>query len=444
MAPAFDTTIKQLGAPQFDSPLSLNEISGDCIGDFISDQSRIRYQVDIPAGAPLDNETFFEKAGPRKNIFFKPRTTRAAIVTCGGLCPGLNNVIRSIVLEFYHNYHLREVLGIRYGFKGLTFKGPPPTVLHHEDVEDIHRDGGTILSSSRGNQDPVEMVDFLVNQEISILICVGGDGTQRGAHAIAEEISRRNLPIAVVGVPKTIDNDIQFVRQTFGYYSAIESARNVLDGAHCEAKGAPNGIGLVQLMGRDSGFIAAGATIASQEVNFALVPEVPFTLDGPKGFLAALYRRIVERHHAVVVVAEGAGQELLPKNTQVDASGNRKKADIGLYLRDRIQNYFAEKGTEVNLKYIDPSYIIRSIPANSQDAQLCDVYARHAVHAAMAGKTDLIIGDWHSCFVHVPIPVAVSSRKKINPESDLWSAVISATGQPRLWGDTTPASCKAP
>ncbi|NCD23352.1 MAG: ATP-dependent 6-phosphofructokinase, partial [Spartobacteria bacterium] len=240
-------------------------------------------------------------------------------------------------------------------------------------------------------------------------------------------------PIAVVGVPKTIDNDIQYVRQTFGYFSAIESARAILDGAHCESKGAPNGIGLVKLMGRDSGFIAAGAAVASQEVNFVLVPEVPLRLDGPKGFLAALHRRMVERHHAVVVVAEGAGQDLLEQEDGRDKSGNRKKADVGIFLRDRIAAYFKEKGTEVNLKYIDPSYVIRSVPANSQDARLCDAYARHAVHAAMAGKTDLIVGDWNGVYVHVPIPLAVASRKKIDVESDLWHAVISATGQPQIW-----------
>ena len=433
MASVVDTAIQNLGPCLHESPLALNTVRGDRIGDFISDKARVRHQMEILPGAPVDGETFFEKAGPRQKIFFDPRKTRAAIVTCGGLCPGLNNVIRSAFLELHHNYGAREVLGIRHGFQGLTFKAEPPLVLTPEGVDHIHRDGGTILSSSRGQQEIGEMVDFLVQRGIDILLCVGGDGTQKGSHAIAEEIARRRLPISVVGVPKTIDNDIQFVRQTFGYYTAIESARAILDGAHNESKGAPNGIGLVKLMGRDSGFIAAGAAVASQEVNFVLVPEVPLRLDGPKGFLAALHRRMVERHHAVIVVAEGAGQDLLGQENGTDKSGNRKKADIGVFLRDRISAYFKEKGTEANLKYIDPSYIIRSVPANSQDARLCDGYARNAVHAAMAGKTDLIIGDWYSVFVHVPIPAAVAGRKKVDPESDLWHAVISATGQPQVW-----------
>jgi len=433
MAPVLDTTIQQLGPCLVDSPLALNTVEGDCIGNFVSDQTRIRYQVEWDEGEAQDQETGFEKAGPREKIFFDPAKTRAAIVTCGGLCPGLNNVIRSVFLELFYNYGVREILGVQNGFRGLTFKGPSPLLLTLDDVEDIHRDGGTILSSSRGQQETGEMVDFLVHHEIDILICIGGDGTQRGSHEIAQEVARRKLPISIVGVPKTIDNDIQFVRQTFGFYTAIETARAILDGAHCESKGAPNGIGLVKLMGRDSGFIAAGAAVASQEVNFVLVPEIPIVLDGPKGFLATLHQRMVDRHHAVIVIAEGAGQDLLAAAEDTDSSGNRKKADIGKFLKKQIKTYFKEQDTEINLKYIDPSYIIRSVPANSQDARLCDSYARQAVHAAMAGKTDLIIGDWYSVYVHVPIAAAVASCKQIDPEGDLWSAVISATGQPHIW-----------
>ena len=430
MTPTLNTRIPNLGPCNYPSPLRLNTTTGDTIGNFVSDEARVRHQVVLGPGEAPNSTVFFEKAGPRQKIFFNPPKTRAAIVTCGGLCPGLNNVIRSAFLELHHNYGIQEVLGIRHGYQGLTLSAPPPLTLTTEMVEDIHREGGTILSSSRGRQEPAEMVEYLVRRNIDILLCV--DGTQKGTHALAEEIARRKLPIAVVGVPKTIDNDIQFVRQTFGFYTAIESARVILDGAHCESKGAPNGIGLVKLMGRDSGFIAAGAAVASQEVNFVLVPEIPLRLHGPKGFLGALHKRMATRHHAVIVVAEGAGQDLLEPESGRDLSGNRKKADIGQYLREQIPAYFQEAGLKVNLKYIDPSYIIRSIPANSQDARLCDSFARNAVHAAMAGKTDLIIGDWYSVFVHVPIPAAVASRKKINPEGELWQAVMAATGHPAV------------
>ena len=431
---ALDTKITNLGECTVDSPLRLNSTVGDGIANFTTDSERVRHQVVLAEGEE-DDGIWFEKAGPRAKLHFDPRRTRAAIVSCGGLCPGLNNVIRSVFLELYHNYGVHEVLGIRYGFQGLTFKGTPPVMLTPKMVENIHREGGSLLASSRGKQDTGEMVDYLEQRGINILICVGGDGTQHGTHEIAQEALRRGLDIAVVGVPKTIDNDIQFVRQTFGYYSAIEQARAILDGAHCEAKGAPNGIGLVKLMGRDSGFIAAGATVACQEVNFALVPEIPLKLDGPRGFLATLRTRMMDRKHALVVVAEGAGQDLIAGEGGggVDKSGNKLHADIGTWLRDRIKAYFKEKGQEINLKYIDPSYIIRSVPANSQDARLCDGFARNAVHAAMAGKTDLIIGDWYSVFVHVPIVAAISSRKKVDPEGDLWRSVLATTGQPVKW-----------
>ncbi len=430
-----ETVVSHLGECQFRSPLTLNTKHGDGIGNFTPEGTRVRYQVELDPTQPVSDATF-ERAGARELLFFDPRETRAAIVTCGGLCPGLNNVIRSAFYELYHNYRVKEVLGIRYGFQGLTFNTPhQPIQLTSEIVEDIHKEGGTILGSSRGQQNVAEMVDFLVDRKIDLLLCLGGDGTQHGTHEIAQEVLKRGLPIAVVGVPKTIDNDIRFVSQTFGYFTAIEVARVVLDCAHNEAKGAPNGIGLVKLMGRDSGFISVGATLASQEVNFTLIPEVPIKLEGERGFLNILRRRILERHHAVVVVAEGAGQDLMTtEDLGVDASGNKRYQDIGIFLKNEIGCYFREHKIDINLKYIEPSYIIRSVAANSLDAQLCDYFARAAVHAGMAGKTDLLIGFWHGCFIHVPIPLAVAHRRKVDPESELWNSVIATTGQPRVWG----------
>jgi 6-phosphofructokinase 1 len=277
-------------------------------------------------------------------------------------------------------------------------------------------------------------VDYLAAEKIDVLLCVGGDGTQRGAHAIAEEVQRRGLPIAVVGIPKTIDNDILYVKQTFGFTTAIDEARDVLNGAHAEAKGALNGIGLVKVMGRDSGFIATGATLASQEVNFTIIPEVPLKLDGKKGFLNVLRERMLKSGHAVIVVAEGAGQGLIPGEAKSsDASGNKALEDIGLFLKAKIKEYFASQDLPVSVKYIDPSYIIRSVPANSEDSLLCDQYARHAVHAAMAGKTDMLVGYWNGQYIHVPLSMAIKGTQHVHPESDLWNAVISSTGQPPVW-----------
>ena len=241
------------------------------------------------------------------------------------------------------------------------------------------------------------------------------------------------MTIAVAGIPKTIDNDIQYIRRTFGFTTAVDKAREVLTCAHTEAKGYPNGIGLVKLMGRDSGFIAAAAALASQDANFVLIPEIPLTLAGDNGFLAALQRRILDRKHALIAVAEGAGQNLFSGEKIKDASGNLLHQDIGLFLKDVISRHFKEQQIPLNLKYIDPSYIIRSVPANSEDAVLCDQFARNAVHAAMAGKTDFIVGFWNS-FTLLPILMATAKRQQVQPNGFLWRSVISATGQPARWG----------
>jgi 6-phosphofructokinase 1 len=432
-----DVAISTLGPTRHDSPMSLSTQYGDGVVNFVDDRARSRYRVEIyPEWSGEDDEVMFEIAGPRQKLFFEPDSTRAAIVTCGGLCPGLNNVIRSTVLQLHYGYGVKDVLGIRYGYGGLApNSGADPIDLTPARVEHIHRQGGTMLGSSRGSVEKDVMIDFLTDRGIDILFTIGGDGTQTGAHELAVELARRKLPISIVGVPKTIDNDIMYVQRTFGFSTAIERARAVIDCAHVESRGAPNCIALVKLMGRHAGYITAAATVASQDVNFALVPEVPFELRGENGFLPLLVKRIGQRRHAVVVVAEGAGQDLVAgQHDGHDASGNVKLKDIGLCLRQHITDYFSQQGVPMNLKYFDPSYSIRSVPADGDDSVLCDRLARNAVHAAMAGKTDVLIGYWHNVFVHVPIGTAVREKKRMNPEGDLWRAVLSTTGQPVRFG----------
>lgn len=432
---AQDLVVPHLGLRTILSPLDLSKVPDDGLGDFVPDATRVLHQIECGSGEAIDPTLSFEKAGPREHLFFDPRKTKAAIVTCGGLSPGLNNVIRSAFLELHHNYGVPEVLGIRFGYQGLNpAKGQKPLRLTSDTVEDIHRMGGTILGSCRGPEEPGVIVDFLKQEGINILFCVGGDGTQRGAHAIAAEVQRRALPIAIVGIPKTIDNDLPFVWRSFGFGTALDKAREVIDCAHVEAKSAKNGVGLVKLMGREAGFIAATATLASQEVNFTLIPEVPFPLEGEDGLLYALKRRLAAREHAVIVVAEGAGQDLIAKGRdERDASGNLKLNDIGLFLKEKITAYFAAEKIPMSLKYIDPSYVIRSVPANTDDSLLCDAMARYAVHAAMAGKTDVLIGLWHNEFLHVPIAAVNASQKRLSPEGGTWLSVLATTGQPR-WG----------
>ena len=405
-----------LGEPRFASRAGRHAVCDDV---------RIPEHIELGADAGFQ----FEVAGPRAKLFFDAKNTRAGIVTCGGLCPGLNNVIRSLFQELHYGYGVSEVLGFLGGYSGLDPTcGHEPVRITPHFVDCIHEQGGSVLGSSRGPVDVVRAVDNLVARGINILFTVGGDGTQRGANDLYQEARKRGHTLAVVGVPKTIDNDVTFVSRSFGFTSAVEAAKRVLRCAHTEARSVARGIGLVKLMGRNAGFVTAAAVVASQDVNFALIPEVPFNMDA---FLAAVKERLRLKSHAVIAVAEGAGQDLLQAdNSACDASGNVKLKDIGLFLREKIDAYFRAEGAPVVLRYFDPSYEVRSCPANGDDALLCDIYARHAVHAAMAGKTGIVIGFLHDRFIHVPIELLANKTKRLDPKTGWWHAVLAATGQP--------------
>lgn len=426
----FNTTVISLGPPKYKSPLKHSR--------FTDDNTRILYTVSLQDYDKYMQRSeippAFEQAGPRKEIYFDPQKTRSAIVTCGGLCPGLNDVIRSIVLLLYYGYGSKEVIGFYYGYQGLVAKDHSGYInLTPQLVSDIHTVGGSILSSSRGPQDVQLMVDTLERLRINILFVIGGDGTLRGAMDITREIEKRNLKISVIGIPKTIDNDIPFISKSFGFETAFSSAAAVIQSAHTESKGSPYGIGLVKLMGRHSGFIAANASLAQNDVNFCLIPEIDFDLDGEHGLLNQVRKRLIARNHAVIVVAEGAGQKFFNQdNSGVDASGNKKLEDIGVYLKQQLVKYFKDINMPVSLKYIDPSYIIRSVPAIPGERVFCGLLAQNAVHAAMAGKTGMMIGIRNNMFIHVPIETAIKERKYVNPEGSLWQCVIASIGQPDL------------
>jgi 6-phosphofructokinase 1 len=430
MLQASDFVVEQLGEPKFKSPLKTwGEEQGAPIR-FLTDDRRVLWCPEIRDGETPQTDLAFEIAGPREALCFDPARTTAAIVTCGGLCPGLNNVIRSVVMQLYYGYGVRKVWGVRHGYRGLhPDANPPMRELTPDNVTDISKLGGTYLGTSRGPGDLPRMVETLRANGINMLFTLGGDGTQRGARALGEEAKKQGYQVSIVGIPKTIDNDIPYVYRTFGYLTAVEKAKEVIDAAHAEARSAYRGIGLVKLMGRAAGFIAAGAAITSQVVNYCLVPEVPFTLDGEGCLLDQLERRMDRKNHAVVVVAEGAGQDLLPDTGRRDPSGNKVFGDIGTYMRDRIRKHFADAGKPVDLKYIDPSYIIRGAPANSSDAAVCDLFARNAVHAAMAGKTNVVVGFWHGVYTHLPITLATNTQRQLIEDGEMWQAVLKTTGQ---------------
>ncbi len=435
--PELNFETARLGECRIPSPMSgVRFVHEDEHVLYHTSMQEIRGYLDRNAAPPR-----MELAGPREKIFFDPRELRCGIVTCGGLCPGLNDVIRAVVMSLHYHYGVDRVLGFRFGYEGLSskFGHEPveltpesasriqPVELTPESASRIHETGGTILGSSRGNQDVSDMVDTLKRLGIGILFTIGGDGTLRGARAISREAQRQGLKISVIGIPKTIDNDISFVQKSFGFETAVSEAKRATYAAHSEAMGIRNGIGLVKLMGRDSGFIAAYSVLVDSQVNFCLVPEVPFSAHG---FLAALEQRLQHRGHAVIVVAEGAGQDLLQKTAERDASGNIRYGDIGLFLRDAIQEHCKQRGITISLKYIDPSYIIRSLPANPHDSAFCLQLGHSAVHAGMAGRTNMVVSNWNQQFAHVPIDLAVAERKKIDPRGFLWSSVLATTGQP--------------
>lgn len=436
MSEKLNFDVDSLGVAKLTSPIKMSKNGGDGMADYVTDDDRVLYSVETKleeggVRAPLYEETML-LAGPREKIYFNPSHVHAAICTCGGICPGLNNVIRAVVRCLWYRYGVRRISGIPFGYLGLLENASWPLIpLDPDVVDDIQEKGGTILGSARGGGKQVEeIVDSLERLNINILISIGGDGTLRGAYDIGEEIKKRGLKIAVVGVPKTIDNDLSFIDSSFGFDTAVASAVPSVRGAHVEAKNAINGIGLVKVMGRESGFIAAHTSLAQSDVNFCLIPESPFDLEGPHGLLVSLKRRILERGHAVILVAEGAGQDLLPPTGEQDASGNDVYQDIGLFLKDKIKAYFKNEGVPVSIKYIDPSYIIRSAQANSYDSIYCARLGAHAVHAAMAGKTQCLVSRVNNQFVYLPIKVAVSKRSHVDVEGSLWRDVLENTRQP--------------
>lgn len=432
----YDFSIKTLGKAKIVSPIKMSMEVGDGIADYVTDADRILYDIDTlttEAGhiLPVCEDTV-ELAGPREYIFFNPAHVHAAICTCGGICPGLNNVIRAVVRCLWYRYGVRRISGVRYGYQGLMPDSPYPCIeLDPDVVDDIQERGGTILGSARGAGDRVvDIVDSLERMNVNMLFTIGGDGTLRGANDIGDEIERRGLKISVIGIPKTIDNDLSFIQKSFGFDTAVSMAVPSVRGAHTEARNSINGIGLVKVMGRSSGFIAASTSLAQSDVNFCLIPENPFDLYGDNGLLVHLKKRILDRGHAVILVAEGAGQDLLPKTGEKDPSGNEKLGDIGVFLKQEISKYFMDEGISSSVKYIDPSYLIRSAPANSYDSIYCARLGAHAVHAAMAGKTQALISMINDRFVEIPISLAVSRRNLVSTEGALWRDVLENTRQP--------------
>ncbi len=435
--------IETLGPARVSSPLDLGTEPGDYLADFTSDEARVVGDVSLAALRDAfergEEPPSMERAGPRQKIYYDPSKLKVGIVTCGGLCPGVNDVIRGLVMTLHHGYRVASIYGFKFGYAGLNPEFCYPVVeLTPEAVRDIHNDGGTILGTSRGPQDIEVMVDTLDQMNVRLLYTIGGDGTLRGALGIHEEIKRRGLKIGVVAIPKTIDNDIPLVDRTFGFDTAVGLASDAIQAAYFEASSAANGVGLVKLMGRHSGFIAANAALANRNVNLVLVPEVHFDLEGESGLFSYMESRIRAGKFTVIVVAEGAGAHLMEPREGTDASGNVKLGNIGTFLKRALQERFGGLRA-FTLKYIDPSYTIRSAPAAAIDSIFCGYLAQVAAHAGMSGKTGMMVGRSHSKFTHIPLTkVVASGRRQINPEGEMWLSVLQSTGQPFALTDSIP------
>ncbi|XP_010915352.1 ATP-dependent 6-phosphofructokinase 3 isoform X1 [Elaeis guineensis] len=417
--------------PSYPNPLQDNPAYAVVKQYFVNLDDTVAQKIVVHKTSPRG--THFRRAGPRQRVYFESDEVHACIVTCGGLCPGLNTVIREIVCGLFHMYGVTKILGIEGGYRGFYARNT--ITMTPKTVNDIHKRGGTILGTSRGGHDTSKIVDSIQDRGINQVYIIGGDGTQKGASVIFEEIQRRGLKVAVAGVPKTIDNDIAVIDKSFGFDTAVEEAERAINAAHVEAESVENGIGLVKLMGRYSGFIAMYATLASRDVDCCLIPESPFYLEGKGGLFEFIEKRLKENGHMVLVVAEGAGQELIAESMRSmdheDASGNKLLLDVGLWLSQKIKDHFARsKKVAINLKYIDPTYMIRAIPGNASDNVYCTLLAHSVIHGAMAGYTGFTVGPVNGRHAYIPFHRITETRNKVVITDRMWARLLSSTNQP--------------
>ncbi|WOL09407.1 ATP-dependent 6-phosphofructokinase 5, chloroplastic [Canna indica] len=417
-----------------------NGAAKDISNGYVNDDDRallkvINFASPTSAGAEcIDSdcswvEQRLHRAGPRKEIYYEPKEVKAAIVTCGGLCPGLNDVTRQIVFTL-EKYGVKNIVGIQFGYRGFCDESLQEIPLSGQVVQNINLTGGSLLGVSRGAPSISDIADSIRAKAVDMLFVLGGNGTHAGANAIHYECWKRKMKVSIIGVPKTIDNDIQLMDKTFGFDTAVEEAQRAINSAYIEAHSAYHGIGLVKLMGRNSGFIAMHASLSSGQIDICLIPEVPFKLEGPNGVLQHLQHLIETKGCAVICVAEGAGQELLQQSNAIDASGNVVLGDIGVHIQQEIKRHFKNIGVPADVKYIDPTYMVRACRANASDAILCTVLGQNAVHGAFAGFSGITIGVCNAQNVYLPIPEVIRSPRRVNPNSRMWHRCLTSTGQP--------------
>eukprot|EP00249_Psilotum_nudum_P021756 c28232_g1_i2 orf=361-2001(-) len=413
------------------SPLVHSRFFHPNVNFWLTETDMVAQNIVVDINDPSPSQTYFHRAGPRYQVIFAPGEVRAAIVTCGGLCPGMNTVIREIVYGLWHQYDVKDIKGIKSGYRGFYTEKPMP--LCPELVDNWHKQGGTCLGTSRGGFDLDKIMDAIEKQRLNQIYIIGGDGTIRGAVKVFEEVRRRGMKVIVVGIPKTVDNDVGIIDRSFGFQTAVDAAQAAIGAAHTEAESTPNGVGVVKLMGRYAGHIAVHATLSSRNVDCCLIPEVPFFMDGPGGLLEFVNQRLKEHGHCVIVVAEGAGQDLIERTELVkDASGNLLLGDIGVWLTNKLKQWWkrTHEAGAFSCKYIDPTYMIRAVPSNATDTSYCTLLAHSAIHGAMAGYTGFVAGPVNGNFCYIPMGVVADTQHLVDVNSHTWAWVKSVNNQP--------------
>ncbi|KAJ0017980.1 hypothetical protein Pint_09649 [Pistacia integerrima] len=421
----------------YTNPLDQNSFYHPSDGFYITHTDIILRQIahDLSGTfSPPSPPLAYLRAGPRKQIFYDPKTTRAAIVTCGGLCPGMNTVIRELVVGLWELYGVRQIYGIQAGYRG--FYSREPVELSPKMVHKWHKRGGTVLETSRGGFDLNKIVDAIQHHGFNQVYIIGGDGTMRGAVKIFNEIQQRKLHVGVVGIPKTVDNDVGIIDRSFGFQTAVEMAQQAISAAHVEAESAVNGIGLVKLMGRSTGHIALHATLSSRDVDCCLIPETEFYLEGKGGLFEFLENRLKENGHAVLVVAEGAGQDMIPRTDaqkeERDESGNLVFLDVGSWMKSELKKWWDRDHPDelFTVKYIDPTYMIRAVPANATDNLYCTLLAHSSIHGVMAGYTGFVCGPINGNYAYIPLEEVAQAKHEVDTRDHKWAWVRSVTNQP--------------
>ena len=428
---ADDLAIARLGERTIDTPLR------DLLGGreesvhYVTETDRVLLDDTLgvakrrSAGTPAELPAF-NPGGPREKLYFEPSTVTAAIVTCGGLCPGLNNVVRALVLQLANAYGVKSILGFRNGYSGLTDTSAP-LALTPELVRDIHNRGGTILGTSRGGQEPAAMVDTLARHRVDMLFVIGGDGSLRGAQKIAAKpppatAARRGGHPEDHRQRHSVDRPELRLPDRVRPRRRVDPRRAHRGRVHRRRRGTGQADGPAQRLHR--------LLCDTRQPRSRLRPD-------PRSLLPARQLPALPAQARRSAGARSRGRRrgrragAVPRSAETDASGNARLGDIGALLRERVTAHFAQHGTPLSLRYVDPGYAIRSVPANAFDAVYCARLAQAAVHAGMAGFTSMVVARWHGRFIHLPIALATATRNQVDPHGDLWMSVLEATGQPK-------------